>query len=156
MLSARVLALLAVAGAALVGQAPRVHALSAPKVGAKGFHIPKEMRQKMQDTTELRSVKQFVESTKNVGFFQHTDKTFAPYLANHERFFALFYAPFSDVCNEFLEGYHQAADSLVAQGFAANFSVSANSVGEIFKFRVVESTLHSLTRFPATALCSGN
>ena len=89
------------------------------------LHIPAAMKKKVAEAAQRRSVEQFVEAAKNTGFFEHTDKTFATYLAEHKRFFALFHAPFSDECQTFLEGYKEAAESLVAEGFAANFSVRA-------------------------------
>jgi hypothetical protein len=87
------------------------------------MRIPEAMKQKVKETQELQSVKRFVESSKAIGFFENTDKTFATYLASHPRFFALFYAPFSTECTEFFTGYKQAAESLVAQGYAANLTV---------------------------------
>jgi len=94
-----------------------------PPVNLANMRIPKEMRKEVLNSEQVRSVERFVEATKNTGFFSHTDKTFAPYLAEHSRFFALFYAPFSESCNEFLEGYKTAAESLVEEGYAANFTV---------------------------------
>ncbi len=87
------------------------------------MRIPKEMQATVQRNEQARSVQQFVESTTNVGFFEQTDKTFASYLADHPRFFALFYAPFSHECTDFLKGYKEAAASLEEAGYAANFSV---------------------------------
>ena len=89
----------------------------------KNLHIPPAMKEKVDKADQIHSVKKFVESAKNFGFFDHTDKTFAPYLAEHKRFFALFYAPFSDECTDFYDGYKAAALELLEQGFLVNFTV---------------------------------
>jgi hypothetical protein len=110
------------------------------------MYIPPGMKDKVKRSAQRRSIENFVESTSNTRFFEHTDKTFAPYVANHTRFFALFYASFSQECTTFLDGYKSAANELSELGFLVNFTA----------VNCMEHSLlcgyHGLSRFPPPAL----
>lgn len=86
--------------------------------------VPAEMKEEIATVSQKRSMENFVASYQDTGYFEHTDVSFAPYLAAHPRFFTLFYAKFSEVCVEFLSGFKEAAKTLTAEGFKVNFTVS--------------------------------